>query len=256
MNELSVLGWPLAAGVLVLLSHVPLGLQVLRRGIVFIDLAVAQVAALGVLIADSLTGGDCTVSALAGVLAALAGAALVAALSRTWPERREALIGLVYVAAAVAALLWVSADPHGGQKLAAVLAGDVLWVLPEQLAVLAAATAVFLVLHRVGGATLWDGPAFYPAFAVLVSLSVPLLGLYLVFATLIVPALAVAARLGRAWAGVLLGALAQAAGLLASLTWDLPSGPCVVLALMAAGLLVALTGLWRPPRRAGATLDA
>lgn len=256
MNELSVLGWPLAAGVLVLLSHVPLGLQVLRRGIVFIDLAVAQMAALGVLIADSLTGGDSTVSALAGVLAALAGAALVATLSRTWPERREALIGLVYVAAAVAALLWVSADPHDGQKLAAVLAGDVLWVLPEQLAVLAAATAVFLVLHHVGGATLWDGPAFYPAFAVLVSLSVPLLGLYLVFATLIVPALAVAARLGRAWAGVLLGALAQAAGLLASLTWDLPSGPCVVLALMAAGLLVALTGLWRPPRRAGATLDA
>lgn len=256
MNELSVLGWPLAAGVLVLLSHVPLGLQVLRRGIVFIDLAVAQVAALGVLVADSLTGGDGTVSTLAGVLAALAGAALVATLSRTWPERREALIGLVYVAAAVAALLWVSADPHGGQKLAAVLAGDVLWVLPDQLAVLAAATAVFLVLHRLEGATLWDGPAFYPAFAVLVSLSVPLLGLYLVFATLIVPALAVAARLGRPWVGVMLGTLAYAAGLLASLTWDLPSGPCVVLALMAAGLLVALPGLWRPPRRAGATLDA
>lgn len=255
MNELSVLGWPLAAGVLVLFSHVPLGLQVLRRGIVFIDLAVAQVAALGVLMADSLTGGDGTVSTLAGVLAALAGAALIAALTRTWPERREALIGLVYVAAAVAALLWVSADPHGGQKLATVLAGDVLWVLPEQLAVLATATAVFLVLHRVTGATLWNGPAFYPAFAVLVSLSVPLLGLYLVFATLIVPALAVAGRPGCGAAGVLLGTLAYAAGLMASLQWDVPSGPCIVLTLMAAALVWALGRLVRLPPKAGATLD-
>ncbi|GIX24082.1 MAG: ABC transporter [Caldimonas sp.] len=256
MNELSVLGWPLAAGVLVLLSHVPLGLQVLRRGIVFIDLAVAQVAALGVLMADTLTGADRIVSSLAGGLAALLGAAGVAMLSRLWPQRREALIGLVYVGAAVAALLWVSADPHGGQKLAAVLAGDVLWVLPQQLAVLAAATAVFLLLQRWAGASLWNGPAFYPAFAVLVSLSVPLLGLYLVFATLIVPALAVAGLRGPLWAGVCLGTLAYAAGLWASLHWDLPSGPCIVLALMAAGGLAAL-GRRKPPARQGsATLDA
>lgn len=255
MNDLSVLGWPLAAGVLVLLSHVPLGLQVLRRGIVFIDLAVAQVAALGVLVAGSFSA-NAGLSALAGMASALAGAGLVAALSRAWPERREALIGLVYVAGAVASLLWVSADPHGGQKLASLLAGDVLWVLPGQLGALAAATAVFLVLHRVWGGSLWNSAAFYPAFAVLVSLSVPLLGLYLVFATLIVPALAVVARLRRTWAGVALGILAYAAGLLASLWWDLPSGPCAVLSLMATGLLVALPGLRLLYREAGATLDS
>lgn len=255
MSDLSVLGWPLAAGVLVLLSHVPLGVQVLRRGIVFIDLAIAQVAALGVLMVGSLTA-QAGLSALAGVVSALAGAGLVAWLSRAWPERREALIGLVYVAGAAAALLWVSADPHGGQKLASLLAGDVLWVLPGQLALLAAATAVFLVLHRVWGPAFWNGSAFYPAFAVLVSLSVPLLGLYLVFATLIVPALAVVARGRRAWSGVLGGSLAYAAGLLASLVWDLPSGPCVVLALMAFGALVAVPGLGGLRREPGATLDS
>ena len=256
MDDLSVLGWPLAAGVLVLLSHVPLGVQVLRRGIVFIDLAVAQVAALGVLVAGSLTA-SAAVASMAGIGAALAGAGLVAALSRAWPERREALIGLVYVAGAVAALLWVSADPHGGQKLASLLAGDVLWVLPEQLVGLAGATAGFLLLHRVKGEAFWNGAAFYPAFAVLVSLSVPLLGLYLVFATLIVPALAVAAgRLRHVPAGLVMGGLAYGAGLLASLAWDLPSGPCVVLALMAGGLLVALPRRWPAQRRAGATLDS
>jgi zinc/manganese transport system permease protein len=151
----------------------------------------------------------------------------------------------------------VSADPHGGQKLASLLAGDVLWVLPDRLALLAAATAVFLVLHRAWGPAFWDGNAFYPAFAVLVSLSVPLLGLYLVFATLIVPALAVLARGRRTWSGVLGGSLAYAAGLLASLVWDLPSGPCIVLALMVVGALVAApAGLGRLRREPGATLDA
>jgi zinc/manganese transport system permease protein len=256
MDDLSVLGWPLAAGALVLLSHVPLGMQVLRRGIVFIDLAVAQVAALGVLVAGSLTT-NATAASVAGMGAALAGAGLVAALSRAWPERREALIGLVYVAGAVGALLWVSADPHGGQKLASLLAGDVLWVLPGQLVGLAGATALFLLLHRVKGETFWNGAAFYPAFAVLVSLSVPLLGLYLVFATLIVPALAVTAgRLRHVLAGLVMGGFAYGAGLLASLVWDLPSGPCVVLALMAGGMLVALPRLWPTQRRAGATLDS
>ena len=124
----SVLAAPLVAGLLALLTHVPLGEQVLRRGIVFIDLAIAQIAALGVLAAGSGGGVDSSAAWWAGSLAALAGALLVAWLARRWPDQREALIGLVYVGGAAAAMLWVSADPHGAQKLRALLAGDILWV--------------------------------------------------------------------------------------------------------------------------------
>jgi zinc/manganese transport system permease protein len=211
VNELSILLLPLGAGALVLLTHVPLGEQVLRRGIVFIDLAIAQVAALGVLMASSMID-DATL----------------------------ALIGLVYVAGAVLALLWVSADPRGGQKLSAMLSGDVLWVDAMRLAPLAAATLPFLLLHLFKPQLWADGRLFYPCFAILVSLSVPLLGLYLVFATLIVPALAFGGGTRAAAAkAVGLGGCAYAAGLLASLWWDLPSGPCIVLALMLCGGAVA-----------------
>lgn len=254
MNDASILLLPLVAGVLALLTHVPLGEQVLRRGIVFIDLAIAQVAALGVLVASSLSDSE-VVAWLAGTVAALAGAGFVAWLSARWPARREALIGLVYVAGAVIALLWVSADPRGAQKLSAMLSGDVLWVDAARLAPLAVATLPFLVLHALRPQPWADARVFYPCFAVLVSLSVPLLGLYLVFATLIVPALAFGSR-ARGWAALGLGTASYAAGLLASLWWDLPSGPCVVLALMLAGTAVAASRraatLRRPARNEAA----
>lgn len=278
----SLLAWPAVAGLLVLLSHVPLGEQVLQRGIVFIDLAVAQVAALGVLVASTwaphaghaghaahgdpvlaqalINGAEAGLGwlaawpALAGGLSALAGAAGVAWLCRRWPARREALIGLVYVAAAVLALLWTSADPRGGQHLAGMLSGDVLWAGPQQLAPLAAATALFLLLQRLRPQWLAHGAGFYGGFAVLVSLSVPLLGLYLVFATLIVPALAASTLAGvgaggRRLAALGVGALGYALGLGASLVLDLPAGPCAVLGLLiAGGALAAL----RPRRQAQA----
>lgn len=280
LADLTLLAWPAAAGVLVLLSHVSLGEQVLQRGIVFIDLAVAQVAALGVLVASTwvphlahgvdhgghdhvaephsshvitqalvsgteaglgwLAAWPTLFTLVAGGLSALAGAALVAWLCRRWPARREALIGLVYVGAAVLALLWTSADPRGGQHLAGMLSGDVLWVGPQQLLPLGLATALFLALQRLRPLWLQQGAGFYIAFALLVSLSVPLLGLYLVFAVLIVPALA-ASSLGRCSPGgrrgaaLAVGGLGFALGLGASLLLDLPAGPCAVLGLLLAG---------------------
>ncbi|WP_119157726.1 metal ABC transporter permease [Caldimonas tepidiphila] len=240
MNDISVLWVPWVTGFLVLMTHVPLGEQVLQRGIVFIDLAIAQVAALGVLMAGTLID-DHHWSWPAGSLAALGGAALVAWLSERWPERREALIGLVYIAAAAVAVLWVSADPHGHQKLSAMLAGDVLWVNWQDLLPLSIASVTVLLLQSFRPQLLSRTWAFYPCFAILVSLSVPLLGLYLVFASLIVPALSVAHRNGSSsrWLAVGLGSAGYALGLLASLWLDLPSGPSIVLTLMLTGLLTA-----------------
>ncbi|QTD43905.1 metal ABC transporter permease [Ottowia testudinis] len=245
MTDLELLLPPLAAGLLALASHVPLGRQVLRRGIVFIDLAIAQVAGLGVLLAQHLAHDlPAWALPLSAAGAALAGAASVAWLGRVWPDRQEALIGLLYVGAASLAVLLVSADPHGAQKLASLLSGDVLWTTWPALWPLAALTALFALAWRLRPALLHGGAAFYASFAVLVSLSLPLLGLYLVFATLIVPALAAqrhpGAPLRVAW-GV--GAGGYLLGLLLSWYGDWPSGPTVVLALIGCGALaMALPG--------------
>ena len=245
MSELSILLVPLAAGLLVLLSHVPLGQQVLRRGIVFSDLAIAQVAALGALVAGTLSHESTAAGWLGGGVAALAGSGVVAQVCRLWPERREALIGLVYVTSAALAVLWVSADPHGAQKLNAMLSGDVLWVNWADLGALAVATAAFLLAAR--PLARWrDGALFYPCFAVFVSLSVPLLGLYLVFASLVVPALAAAAAGRGRLAAYAIGAAGYGLGLAGSLALDLPSGACAVIGLVLVGGSTACLG--RRPR--------
>src|SRR5690606_13705023 len=94
------------AGLLVIATHVPLGAQVLRRGIVFIDLAIAQIAALGVIAAGmaGVASGGWPMQ-LAAALAALGGALLLTWTERRWPEVQEAQIGVLFVLAASAAVL-------------------------------------------------------------------------------------------------------------------------------------------------------
>lgn len=231
MSELWFLAPALALG-LGLLALAPLGAQVLRRGVVFIDLAVAQAAAAAALavaaFVDHPGWWSTQAAALAGALLAAAGVALLA---RRAPQQREALIGLVYVAAACAALLAARSDPHGRERLAELLAADVLWASWPQVAVLAACAAGVRLLRP----WLAQDRVFFPLFALVASLSVPVLGLFVVFALLIAPAL------GAARSGLIGAALAIAAGLAASWALDAPSGACVALALAGAGLLQAWT---------------
>src|SRR5215475_10657690 len=144
--ELSIL-WPaLVAGILVVLSHVPLGQQVLTRGIVFIDLAIAQVAGLGVIAAHTMGfGAEGWTTQIAAVVAALLGALLLNWTERNRPEVQEALIGVLFVLASTAQILLLANDPHGGEDLKDLLAGQILWVTPEQLIRAAVLTTIFAV---------------------------------------------------------------------------------------------------------------
>src|SRR6059058_6280320 len=115
--------WPaFLAGLLVTATHVPLGVQVLARGIVFIDLAIAQIAGCGVLLADRLgfeaEGIAVQVSAL---LAALAGALLLTWTEKIWPDVQEAVIGVVFVLGATGGLLLLASNPHGNEHLQSLL---------------------------------------------------------------------------------------------------------------------------------------
>ena len=214
-------------------AHVPLGTQVLARGIVFIDLAIAQIAGCGVLLADQLgfepEGAAVQVAALA---AALAGALLLTWTERVWPEVQEAVIGVVFVLSATGSVLLLASNVHGSEHLRDLLVGQILWVRPQQLAwaagVYAGVLAIWFGLHERLGRT-----GFYVVFAVAVTVSVQLVGLYLVFATLIVPPLATRhmtrGRLPAAWS---LGLAGYAVGLVLSTAFDLPSGPLIVWVLV------------------------
>jgi len=239
--DAGILGPAFAAGLLVLATHVPLGREVLRRGIIFIDLAVAQVAGLGVIAAHYLGGqpGALAVQA-AALITALAAAVLLNFTQRRWPEIQEALIGTLFILAASAGILLLAGNPHGGENLKDLLVGQILWVSPTALLATLAAYALLLALWfgwraRLGGA------GFYVLFAVAVTASVQLVGIYLVFASLILPALAVRRLDGGpalAW-GYGVGLIGYAAGIALSALVDWPTGAVTVwtlaLATLAAG---------------------
>jgi zinc/manganese transport system permease protein len=233
--------WPaLVAGLLVLATHVPLGTQVLERGIVFIDLAIAQIAGLGVIAADALglPGGVVTVQ-VAAVFAALSGAALLTWTERRAGEQQEAIIGVLFVLAASASLLLLASNPHGGEHLKDLLVGQILWVGPRQLLTLAAVTGLLLAAMAFGVTRRLGRFGFYAVFALAVTASVQLVGVYLVFTSLIVPALATLRWNGRyrIAAGYLVGAVGYAVGLALSALFDLPSGPTIVCVLAAVALI-------------------
>lgn len=238
---LQILAPALLAGLLISLTHVPLGMRVLERGIVFIDLAVAQIAGLGVIVANALGFEPTGIAVQASALTA----ALVAALALSWTERRwpalqEAIIGVSFVLAASAALLVLANNPHGGEHLKDLLNGQILWVSPRMLAVAAVVSGLLLALWKISAGRM-RGLEFYLVFACAVTLSVQLVGVYLVFATLIIPALATRNLRRRLQWGYGLAAVGYAAGLAASAAFDLPSGATVVWALAASGIVVGVT---------------
>lgn len=237
------------AGILVLITHVPLGAQVLKRGIVFIDLAIAQIAALGVIVAGmtNLDPQGWLLQVAAGS-AALLGAIVLTWTEKRWPEVQEAQIGVLFILAATGGLLLVAHNPHGGEHLQDLLAGQILWVRYEQLVIPAIGTAVIAAillffkerLRRLG---------FYLVFALAVTASVQLVGVYLVFASLIVPSLGVRnygdrKRLPLAY---LIGIGGYASGLLLSTIFDLPSGALIVWCLAPLAILVYASGPAKEP---------
>ena len=239
-DSLGIVAPAFAAGLLVLATHVPLGHEVLRRGIVFLDIAIAQIAALGVILA-ALLGWDDTpwVAQAIAVGSALAGGWLLHLSEQRFAEVQEAIIGVAFVLAACVALLLVAGNPHGAEHITDLLSGQILWVGSAELLPLAVITAAILLLWW-SAPPVWRRSLFYPLFAVAITASVQLVGVYLVFSSLIVPALAVRGMDHRPLltAG-LLGALAYALGLLLSIGTDLPAGPLVVCCLVGLALLLA-----------------
>ncbi len=267
IDALQFLAAPLAAAVSMALILGYLGIHVILRRVIFVDLALAQIAALGTLVGFFFGHEPGDAASLAYSLgAALLGAA-VFSLTRTRREQvpQEALIGIIYVIASALAILIADRAPEGAEHIKELLAGAILWVTWTQvlrdLLVFAAvglfhywARSRFALISEQperafdeGAAVrLWDF-AFYASFAVVITLAVGVGGVLMVFTYLVGPAiLAVSAvdswegRLAVAWSA---GVAASVLGLAASYRWDLPSGPAIVCII---GIFLLARAAWIP----------
>ena len=237
------LGPALIAGLLVLSTHVPLGGVVRQRGSICIDLAIAQVAALGVIAAGTFGWEDNLFAVqFAAVGAALLAASILNWTEKRWPQTQEALIGTLFVLAATGSILLLAENPHGGDYLKDLLVGQILWTTWPMLIPIALLYAVLLLVwftsqEKIGRA------GFYITFAFAVTAAVQIVGVYLVFASLILPALATRRMHGapRLWAGYAVGTLSYLAGITISALLDLPTGAVTVWTMAVFALIAGIT---------------
>jgi zinc/manganese transport system permease protein len=239
--ELDILLPAFIAGLLILATHIPFGIRVLQRGVIFADLAIAQIAGLGVVIAALLElDHEPMLVQLIAASSALCGAGLLTWIERSAPEVKEAYIGLTFVLSASLGILLMSHDVHAGEHLKELLVGQILWVSHEQLIGTAILSAALLIAWR----TLHTSQshfAFYGLFALAVTASVQLVGIYLVFASLIVPALAThRLQSQRMMYAAVIGIAGYGIGLLLSVWFDLPAGVTIVCAMAIIGLTTAI----------------
>ncbi len=270
MDALLFLAAPFAACVVLVGILGYLGLHVLLRKVIFVDLALAQIVAMGAVVAFYFGYEHGSPQSFAiSLTAAIIGAAIFS-WTRMRRERvpQEAIIGISYVVASAATILVADRAPEGAEHIKDLLAGTIIWVTwPIVLKVLRICTVVgvvYFVLRRrfhlisedperafdLGLRVRWWDFLFYVLFGVVITVSVEIAGVLMVFAYLVAPAIIALAscdrwgyRIGVAW---VVGLLASALGLAASYRWDLPSGPAIVCFL---GLFLLVYTGWHFLRR-------
>lgn len=239
-NELmEIMGPALIAGLMVALIHAPLGIEVLRRGIIFIDLAIAQIAGLGLVMAQTLLQEPSWW--------AVQGSALLFALLAGWffhliahkaPAQQEAIIGCSFVLAASLSLLLLADHPQGGEEIQHLLSGQILFVTWGDI-LSHAPVYVCILLLWFGLPKIRSGIWFYALFAVAITSSVQLVGVYMVFASLILPALAALHTYRPHVIAWCCGILSVTAGIVVSAYTDLAAGPLLVVAYTLTALACA-----------------
>lgn len=261
---LQFLFFPFLACLILVGIHAYLGIHVLARGVIFVDIALAQIAALGSTVA-LLAGYDpgTLPSYFCSLGFTFVGAAIFA-LSRNLRERvpQEAFIGITYAVAAAVSILLISKSPHGDEHIKNILVGNLLWVTPGHVGLIAVLYGIVGVFHfafrkrfltmsfqhdapesKGRSAMLWD-LLFYMSFGFVITSSVQIAGVLLVFSFLVVPAVFAAMfanglrmRLLISWT---LGFLVSVLGMLVSYEADLPTGAAIVATFGGALVLAAI----------------
>lgn len=229
MNELLILLPALTIGLLMMLIHVPLGQEVLKRGIIFIDLTLAQLAAMGAIFAGMLKLGSIA-SQVTAFFCAFIGGLFFKVMEKHFKEITEAVIGCIFVLSATLVILAVAGQPHGAEHINDILSGQLLFASWQNVII---AGTVFLSAT----ALIYAKPEiflkkyFYMVLAVVITTSVQICGVYLVFASLIFPAVATSYMTDdrrRRITEYLGDSCGFIIGLIVSYYFDLPAGPAVV----------------------------
>jgi len=244
--------------------HAYLGYHVVSRGVIFVDLSLAQTSALGTTIAFCVGVPHGAPTYFVSLAFTLLGAWVIS-VARTRDDRipPEAFIGILYAGASAVPLLLLSHHAEGAELLHHMIAGSLLTVTPYELVKLAVMFLVlgaFFYVYRErfdtisrnrseavarGWNVVWWDFLFYAAFAVVVTSAVAVAGVLLVFSLLVIPpvtALFITTRRGgRLAAGWTIAVVGSLAGVLASVAWDLPASPAVIAALAAVLLVTAGT---------------
>ncbi len=256
---------PAFAACLVLVGiHSYLGIHVIQRKVIFVDLALAQIAALGSTFAFLFGIDPSSIGAYWFSLGFTIIGAAIFSLSRIRHEKipQEAVIGLVYALAAAAAILVIDRAPHGAEHIKEIMTGNILWVQWDTIikaAIVYSLVGIFHFIYRHNfimisvnpdlaysqglNIRLWDF-LFYASFGIVITHSVGTAGVLLVFVFLVVPAIATIMITDKLWLQLILGwgmgTLVSVLGLLTSYVADFPSGPTVVVTY---GLVLLVTTL-------------
>jgi zinc/manganese transport system permease protein len=261
---------PIAAALLILSIHAYLGLHVIAREVIFVDLAFAQIAALGATGALLVGFDHGTTASLAWSLAFTLLGALVFSFTRmeTSAVPQEAIIGITFVLASAAVILLAGFTAEGTEHLQETMTGTLIWVDWATIARLATVYAALGAFHyvlrrhflavsfapvRVENARLWDF-LFYASLGFVISFSVEIAGVLMVFSALVIPAVIAFLFTNRLGVALVLawlsGAVAIVGGIGASFYWDVATGPLLVCSfgavLVVAAALRAVLGI-RPP---------
>lgn len=253
MGEYLWLAPAVLCGLIALVGNIVLGQQVLNRQIIFIDLAVAQVAALGAALShywlnssswyagSPWLSGSWLGSMLGPWMMSLVLCGVIAALEKRKHPHLEPMIGSLFVVSASLAVLLVSKDPHGADFIQGILNGQLLWSTWQDVWPLAAITGAMLLLLTLK-TEFMHGCGFYLIFAILMPITVKLTGIYLEFALLVIPALCAASLKGKRFliASLGIGTIGILLGIAASAKYDLPSGATIVITLFIIGVIFNL----------------
>ena len=269
LNMLDLMIPPIVAGLVILSIHAYLGLHVIARGVIFVDLAFAQIAALGATVGFLLGVAHDTPMALAFSMGFTLVGALIFSFSRLEETvvPQEALIGIIFVVASAAVILIAGFTAEGAEHIAETLTGTLIWVAWPEIIRMAVAYVIIGVIYFVfrkpfltvslgendaPRARAWDF-LFYALFGIVISFSVPVAGVLMVFSSLVIPtavAFLFTSRFSAAlWIAWAVGAVTLVSGVVASFQWDIPTGPllvCMFGLAMFVALLIRLVVRARP----------
>jgi zinc/manganese transport system permease protein len=235
----------LVAGILIALTHGLLGIKVLKRGIVFIDLAIAQIAGLGLIVASVIFHEYSWSHQFIALMFAISASLFFYYIEKKAPDIQEAIIGCSFVLGASLSILFLSNHAHGGDEIKHLLSGqilfvtfrDIFWHAPIYILII---TSWFLI------SKIRNGLGFYITFAIAITSSVQLVGIYVVFVSLIIPAIVARNQKRELLISYLCGIIAVFVGIILAVIFDYSAGPILVVSYILIAFIIKAILLWKP----------